>query len=161
MEGTHELAGRWNRLGGAILDAIAVLIISMPVKMLVSNLWFPGAMDMSGSPEDALFSMDRDYLFELASLGITLGAFLLLNGYLLIRDGQSIGKKVIGMRIVDLKGDIPPVKNIILLRHVVVMLLTHIPVAGGLISLADILFIFRSDKRCLHDHLAGTRVVKA
>ena len=65
------------------------------------------------------------------------------------------------MKIVNLHGDIPPIKDIILLRHVVVMLITHIPVVGVLIWLADILFIFRCDKRCLHDHLAGTRVVKA
>jgi uncharacterized RDD family membrane protein YckC len=26
--------------------------------------------------------------------------------------------------------------------------------------LVDILFIFRKDERCLHDHLAGTHVVR-
>jgi uncharacterized RDD family membrane protein YckC len=161
MEGTNELAGRWHRLGGAILDGVAILIISMPVTMLASNMWFPGAMDFSGSFKDSLFSMGKNHLFELASLGISLGAFLLLNGYLLIRDGQSIGKKIIGMKIVNLDGDIPPVKNIILLRHIVFMLITHIPVIGVLIWLADVLFIFRGDRRCLHDKLAGTRVIKA
>jgi hypothetical protein len=34
-----------------------------------------------------------------------------------------------------------------------------IPVVGGLISLVDIVLIFRRDRRCLHDHIAGTRVL--
>jgi uncharacterized RDD family membrane protein YckC len=161
MDNTAELAGRWHRLGGAILDTIAVMIISMPVTMIVSNIYFPGAMEFSGSFKDSLLGADKDFGFTLASVAITIGAFLLLNGYLLIRDGQSIGKKVIGMRIVTLEGEIPPFTRIILLRHVLVMLITHIPVAGTFIHLADVLFIFRGDKRCLHDHLAGTRVVKA
>ena len=45
MENNVELAGRLHRLGGAILDWIAVLIITMPAMMIVTNLYFPGAMD--------------------------------------------------------------------------------------------------------------------
>jgi uncharacterized RDD family membrane protein YckC len=161
MEGDVELAGRWHRLGGAILDSIAVMIISMPAMMIISNVYFPGAMDLSGSFKDSLMGADQSFGFVLANLGVTVGAFLLLNGYLLVRDGQSIGKKVIGMRIVTLEGEIPPFTRVILLRHVLVMLITHIPTVGTFLHLADVLFIFRRDKRCIHDHLAGTRVVKA
>lgn len=161
MENAVVLAGRWHRLAGAILDSIAVLIIALPVTMIVSNIWFPGAMDTSGSFKDTLFSTDRNYQFELASFGITLVTFLLLNGYLLVRDGQSIGKKIIGMRIVTLEGEVPPFTQIILLRHALVMFVTSFPLVGMFLYLVDVLFIFRGDKRCVHDHLAGTRVVKA
>ena len=36
-----------------------------------------------------------------------------------------------------------------------------IPFIGGLISIVNICFIFRGDKRCLHDLVAGTQVVNA
>ena len=32
--------------------------------------------------------------------------------------------------------------------------------AGGLFSIVDICFIFRDDRRCIHDLIAGTQVVK-
>jgi uncharacterized RDD family membrane protein YckC len=35
-----------------------------------------------------------------------------------------------------------------------------IPVIGGFLPLVDVLFIFRHDRRCIHDLLAGTNVVK-
>jgi hypothetical protein len=30
---------------------------------------------------------------------------------------------------------------------------------GTFLVLVDVLFIFRKDRRCVHDHIAGTRVV--
>jgi uncharacterized RDD family membrane protein YckC len=161
MENNVELAGRWHRLGGAILDWIAVLIITMPAMMIVTNLYFPGAMDFSGSLKDSLMGADQSFGFVMANLVITIGAFLLLNGYILVRHGQTIGKKVIGMRIVTLEGDIPPFARVVLIRYILMMLITRIPMVGSLFSLIDVLFIFRRDKRCIHDLLAGTRVVKA
>jgi len=38
-------------------------------------------------------------------------------------------------------------------------LVSQVPQVGGLIGLVDILFIFGKERRCLHDLLAGTRVV--
>jgi uncharacterized RDD family membrane protein YckC len=35
-----------------------------------------------------------------------------------------------------------------------------LPCIGPFYSLADILCIFREDRRCLHDHIAGTKVVQ-
>ena len=40
-------------------------------------------------------------------------------------------------------------------------IITAVPFVGPLVGLIGILFIFRDDRRCLHDHLAGTRVVQA
>jgi uncharacterized RDD family membrane protein YckC len=31
---------------------------------------------------------------------------------------------------------------------------------GGLLAVVDVLFVFRRDRRCLHDLVAGTRVVR-
>jgi hypothetical protein len=34
-----------------------------------------------------------------------------------------------------------------------------IPFIGNFVNLADALFIFGEEHRCLHDHIAGTKVI--
>lgn len=69
--------------------------------------------------------------------------------------GQSIGKFLCCIRIVTMEGRLPGFVQGVVLRSWVCMLLAMIP----LFSLIDILWIFGSANRCLHDHVAGTRVV--
>ena len=75
---------------------------------------------------------------------------------LLTKDGQTLGKKALKIRIVKrdtgVNGGFVP--NV-LLRLIVNGLIGFIPFCG----LVDILFIFRSDRRCIHDMIAGTQVV--
>ncbi len=88
--------------------------------------------------------------------------YLLLHGYLLATRGQSIGKLVAGARIVDYtSGDLLPLAKLIGLRVLPVSIVASIPMAGGILNMIDILFIFGSEQRCVHDLIAGTRVVKA
>jgi uncharacterized RDD family membrane protein YckC len=49
----------------------------------------------------------------------------------------------------------------VLLRAILGGIIGAIPYLGGIYGLVDALFIFRDDRRCVHDHIAGTRVVKA
>jgi hypothetical protein len=46
------------------------------------------------------------------------------------------------------------------LRDGVVRLIGLIPGIGTLFGRANILFIFSADQRCLHDRIAGTRVIR-
>ena len=85
-------------------------------------------------------------------------AIFIVQAVLLTRDGQSLGKKALDIRIVVYRtgengGFVPNV----LLRVVVNGLLGFIP----LYPIVDVLFIFRKDRRCIHDLIAGTVVVKA
>ncbi|UKE68407.1 RDD family protein [Xanthomonas cerealis pv. cerealis] len=75
------------------------------------------------------------------------------------RTGQTWGKKLLSIRIVDLHGEPPPLWRLIVLRYLPTQLLSLVPVAGNVYALLDALFIFRHDKRCLHDIIAGTQVV--
>jgi len=86
--------------------------------------------------------------------------FMVINGYLLVTKGQTLGKLALGIRIVDAvsNGAATAVK-ILGLRYVLVMLVGAIPIIGGLLGLIDFLFIFREDRRCVHDLIAGTKVV--
>ena len=84
--------------------------------------------------------------------------FLLVNGYFLKRDGQTVGKKLLGIKITTLTGAVPDFWPMVAKRYLVFWVITYLPFVGNLIALVDALFIFRDDKRCLHDHLAGTVV---
>ena len=99
-------------------------------------------------------------LFLLVGLGCV--ALLGYQVWLLSAQGQTIGKRCMGLRIVRVK-DLSNggfITNV-LLRGGVSALINIVPVVGTLYSLADPLFIFREDRRCLHDHIAGTCVIKA
>ena len=56
--------------------------------------------------------------------------------------------------------DSPSTKRIRRCPMVTVWAILAIPKVGGVLALADILFVFRDDRRCLHDQIAGTRVVE-
>ena len=96
-------------------------------------------------------------LLVLPGFLITVAAGI-LQIVLLSKDGQTIGKKVLHIKIVDIKTK----KNggfvtNVLMRSIVNSLLGIIP----FYHIVDILFIFREDRRCIHDFIAGTEVVEA
>ena len=86
-------------------------------------------------------------------------SFLVLHGYLLSRYGQTIGKRIMGIAIVTLDNRVPPFFQLIVQRYLIQWLAGRVPMVGGILRLVDILAIFRADKRCIHDHLAGTKVI--
>ena len=57
-------------------------------------------------------------------------------------------------------GSEPGFGRAVFLRNVVPGLIAAIPIAGPLFSVVDLLMIFGRERRCLHDYIAGTRVVK-
>ncbi|MBK8036795.1 MAG: RDD family protein [Verrucomicrobiaceae bacterium] len=88
---------------------------------------------------------------------LALGIFQLV---MLATRGQSIGKRLLGIRIVTYpEGQNPGGVKTILLRGVVPAVIGMIPVLGPLFSLVNVCFIFREDRRCIHDLIAGTQVV--
>jgi uncharacterized RDD family membrane protein YckC len=142
------LAGLGKRFGGFIIDALIVTVILLPI------MFFTGALRlMFGGGH----SFGRQAIYGLLGCGV----WLVLNGPLLARSGQTIGKKAVGTKIVDLAGALPPFGKLVGLRYVLPILIGQIPFLGGLFGLADALFIFGPERRCIHDYLAGTRVVEA
>jgi uncharacterized RDD family membrane protein YckC len=105
---------------------------------------------------------------------IGVGAFLLMHGYLLVKHGQTVGKWLVGTRIVDAKTrELLPFTRVYIIRYLwltpLALIVTFAPPGlaalmsgiGGFINLLDSLLIFGSQKCCLHDYLAGSIVVNA
>ncbi|MEE9442541.1 MAG: RDD family protein [candidate division Zixibacteria bacterium] len=92
-----------------------------------------------------------------AILFLGLAGFAVYQIYLLTMLGQTIGKKTMNIRIVKFDtGENGGFGTNVGMRGIVNGLLGLIP----FYSLTDIFFIFRDDRRCIHDFIAGTKVVE-
>jgi hypothetical protein len=65
-----------------------------------------------------------------------------------------------GLKIVRLDESAVSFATGVPLRHWLFVVLQYIPGVGSIIGLADLLFIFRQDRRCIHDFIAGTKVIQ-
>ncbi len=137
------LAGRMARLGAVILDG------------LVAGIPLIGAVVLAEFAEDGTGAL-------LVALGAAwfVGVWI-YNLYLLHKSGQSIGKKVVGVRIVRTSRERAGLGRIFALRMFVPGILSNIPILGALFGLLDALFIFGNERRCIHDYIADTVVVQA
>ncbi len=140
-------ASRWLRLFAALIDGIIAMVITLPLMI------YYGIFDM------ALAGQELNYTYTVMFTLLGVVAFMLLHGYLLKTKGQTIGKMILGIKIVDLQGSLPPFAKLISLRYAPLWALQLVP-AINILALVDILFIFRGDRRCVHDLIAGTKVVR-
>lgn len=148
---TLPLAGLGARLGAAILDGIvAALLVYLPVMLVVG----PAALiDESGNLE---------YSSLVRGGGVGLIGLLLLIGitaYLVHKNGQTIGKRMVGIKVIRKDGSRATLSRILFVRNVPFWLVSLIPIVGPLVSLLDTLLIFRASRQCLHDQVADTIVV--
>jgi uncharacterized RDD family membrane protein YckC len=143
--GEPVLAGRGRRLVAAIVDAGVGFVIFWTVRALVPWL---GLKDVAAGHSPRIIAV-----------GFIL--FMAVHGWLLLKRGQTVGKAVLGLRIVRTDGNAATGWDLIGKRYGVGWLIALIPIAGGIYGLVDSLFIFSKSRRCLHDHIAGTIVVNA
>jgi len=100
--------------------------------------------------------------FYLQTTDAPLAVSLAINAYLLAKDGQTVGKKLVGTRIVaNADEQILSFGRVFGLRYPPLSLISQIRLVGSLFCLVNVLFIFRKDKRCIHDLIAGSKVVNA
>ncbi|MEW6747963.1 MAG: RDD family protein [Planctomycetota bacterium] len=148
-EVVSNLASRWKRLGGALIDGLLATAIIIPIMLATGVLQRAfGGEGMTIGEQVAFFIVGWV-------------VFLILNGYLLLNRGQTMGKVAMKTKIVDLSGNLPNFGKILGLRYLILALVARIPFVGSLAGLVNALCIFGKERRCLHDYLAGTRVVEA
>jgi len=142
------LASRWARLGASIIDSIIMMVVLLPVMFLTGG--FDGIME----------GVQPGFVYTLGMGLLGFVVFFAINYKFLITSGQTVGKKVLEIKIVDLNGSVPLFQPQLLIRYAVYLLPGQIPVVGQFISIINILFIFGKEKRCIHDLIAKTKVVK-
>jgi uncharacterized RDD family membrane protein YckC len=151
-----QLAGRGTRLLAKIIDSIIMGVLWIPF-MLGGGLAavMSSGLEEGSDPTGLIVTL----LGSMSISGLLTLIFVVVQIYLLSKDGQTVGKKLTKIRIVKLEtgqnGGFMP--NVILRALVPVIINSF----TGIFSLVDALFIFREDRRCIHDMLAGTTVVRA
>jgi uncharacterized RDD family membrane protein YckC len=145
-----ELAGRGERLGAYVIDLVIGVVLAVPV--LVGMDWNAAA---AGNWQGA-FSISGFALTGLLTL-----ALLVVTIYLVHKNGQTVGKKIVGIKVVRTDRSRASLGRIFWLRNFVNALPGMIPYVGGIYNLVDTLFIFSESRQCIHDKIADTVVVKA
>lgn len=135
-----ELAGRWDRFLAKLIDSGFIIGIGLITVIL-------------GSLGD-----EQGILMGVLSVSGLL-CLLICQAYLLTTRGQTIGKLEVRIRIIraDTGENGGFVYNFLLRGVVNYVIASIIPLYG----LVDTLFIFSEDRRCIHDKIAGTKVVSA
>ena len=159
------LAERSQRFYAFVIDYIFSFSISFLIPIIFS-----------------IFSFDSNFLLALFSFFIVVS----IQGYLLINTGQSIGKRLMKIRIVDaVTLKIPSIRKVFMVRYILVWQIPNLlslfliqdedliinsssdfSSPENLISLvaflvlAQTLLIFKTDRRCGHDIISGTIVEK-
>lgn len=143
-----EAASRWSRLAARLVDG---LVWCAPLPFI----FFPclGAIVLLAG----------------------LAAILIAQIYLLVTRAQTLGKKALGIYIMRSDGSIPHIGWLLVREFGIPAIALFLQffgsrdrtasghlliVAGSLVYLVDVIFIFGPTRRCLHDFLAGTHVVK-
>lgn len=140
------LASRSLRFWAMVLDAVAAVAVLWTISKLTSfDVWQArGASIWSISLREVVLSPV---------------IFVLLHGYLLAKRGQTVGKALLGLRITGVCGEAVPLSRLGL-RYGVGCLTGVMAGLALIYALIDGLMVFRKSRRCLHDVIAGTVVVK-
>ncbi|MEM1068094.1 MAG: RDD family protein [Planctomycetota bacterium] len=146
--GGPVLARRLTRLAAAILDGIINMVVLLPI------FFFSGFLDRS---LEQTVTLTEEAIYGIVGAVI----YLVIHGYLLATKGQTVGKMLLKIQVVDYQSSqVIPFGKMVGLRYLPIWIAGLIPFIGNVLVLVDVLAIFGQERRCVHDLLAGTKVVE-
>jgi uncharacterized RDD family membrane protein YckC len=141
----QRYAGIWRRFWALVIDSLLFCVVFFPVTRAVKGVWIMSAADHRWV--NGLFITDPLCIIFLVVMALY---FVLLEGL----TGATLGKWILGLRVVDGEGETPGLKRSVL-RNL-------LRVVDGLpaFSILGIVLILRSPENArFGDRIAGTRVI--
>lgn len=140
----ENTASRGKRLAAAIIDMFLVMLCVQPfIQQFHLEQFAENPFDI---PPEVLIKVLMYEVF----------VFFMLNVFILYQRGQTIGKRLLNIAIVDMSNQKPKFMILLFNRYLIQLAMIVIP----FLNVVDILIIlFRNDKRCMHDLIAGTKVI--
>jgi uncharacterized RDD family membrane protein YckC len=146
LAGMPPLGNRGKRLVARIVDA---LIVGIPVYALSGLAW--GRYDLADTGE----TYGQSLIYAVV--------YLVYQVVFLTRDGQSLGKKLMKLRVGMLSDGSTPTSQAALKREATYALVPLLPCCGSIFWLVNVLWCLwdKPYQQCLHDKAAHTVVVAA
>lgn len=148
---SQVLASPWIRLVSQIVDGLIAAVVILPLQY-VSGYF--GRMTEAAQAGSAITLEPFLWVPVNVLIMVAINWTFLLNG-------QTIGKKIMKLRIVRKDGSPIDRTRIITHRMLPVWIASVIPFIGSLAVLVDSLCIFRAGRNTLHDDIADTKVIQA
>ncbi|MCK5125514.1 MAG: RDD family protein [candidate division Zixibacteria bacterium] len=142
---TFRYAGLWRRFLSLFVDFVFLSLFFFPITKAIKGTWMMGVSDHRWS--SGIFITDP---LCIAFTIIIVFYFILLEGLI----GVTLGKRVVGIRVISLDGSKPGLAKSIIRN--VLRIVDSLPV----LNIAGIILILRSGE-CARfgDRIAGTRVI--
>jgi uncharacterized RDD family membrane protein YckC len=151
-------ASRGSRFGASIIDSLIVLVPMIPAYVQAVPLIARAGSGVQPFAVWGVIARTGGWFY----LGLAwMVIVLIIDGILAYQNGQSIAKKWLGIKDVRTDGSRVSFARIFWLRNVLNICISYIPLIGAFYGLIDALFIFGPAKRCVHDYIADTIVVRA
>ena len=148
MSAQFEPAGRGRRLAATAIDFVAVPTLALLIMLVTGVL------------EHADDFVGNQVLVRALLLGTS--SYLLLNGWLLVKRGQTLGKAITGIKIImhTPEGSSPLFRT--LAARALFFPIAYLIFLPGpcLVPIIDQAFIFGKSRRTLHDRICQTSVVR-
>ncbi len=165
--GDMVMATRLSRFLAVLIDGSPGLVIGV-VGAVIALIMMPGVFSGHFDPRTAGIATFGLFLLVVF---VAMVAWVVWNVVLLYKYGQTVGKKVMGIRVVRMDGSRVTFARFFFLRGLAMAVIVwiasaigvaiHFPFAGNVVQLLDCLIIFGAARRCLHDYVADTKVVTA
>lgn len=139
-------AGLWPRFLALLIDFILFCLVFFPVTKLIKGVWI-----MSSADHDWNYDLFITDPLCLAFLLVIILYFVFLEGL----SGVTLGKWIIGLRVVRVQGGKPG-----LIKGLLRNLLRIVDGLPTLNILGVILILTSSERARFGDRIAGTRVVR-
>jgi uncharacterized RDD family membrane protein YckC len=147
-------AGFPRRLVAAVIDTLLVASVSAVVTVVAAVvLRVPLPTSKQLGPDLLLAGLLDRSPMVVGAVGLFLGLGALYQIYLGGMIGQTLGKRLMGLRVISVRG-LPPSPPRAIARYAA-LLLSVLPAGLGWLWC-----LFDREKRAAHDHLVGTYVVR-
>lgn len=165
-----DLASIGSRIAAKLVDTLLMVLASSPLFISLYNSpnfdkllkWAEaGQTRLTSAQQMELMSALPEHILLLTN--ILVWGLIIAQVLLLMRRGQSIGKMIMGIRILDRKSNaIPGFFNLIIMRGLFTTLAYSLSIFGLVVLVIDLVMMLTSKERLsLHDKIAKTYVVRA
>lgn len=165
-----DLASIGSRIAAKLVDTLLMVLASSPLFIALYNSpnfdkllkWAEaGQTRLTSAQQMELMSALPEHILLLTN--ILVWGLMIAQVLLLMRRGQTIGKMIMGIRILDRQSNaIPRFFNLIIMRGLFTTLAYSLSIFGLVVLVVDLVMMLTSKERLsLHDKIAKTYVVRA